>query len=308
MSAEIIKHFRLFSQSFSRLIPALAILFCVAGVAQAKTWTTSAQGLQNTINKARDGDTIQVTGGSTRSQILVKKPLTIEGKGNHTLSGMMTVKAPGAVIRNLTFRNVGNGGRSASIRVINANKVRVENNDIAGSQGMGIFVGGSQDVKVTGNNIRDVRCMQGSSGYTTSQGIKVGQNSKRVIVKNNTVEGMQGCRLVAAFYCDTGGTDGVFERNRVRKVGNASGDAVGVYIESRCHNWDVMDNIVYDVQTGVRNGSPGTSDPNNTLIDGNFIIAKEVGVKLIRGNNVIVTNNDIKAPKEILDARHRRKN
>jgi hypothetical protein len=66
-----------------------------------------------------------------------------------------------------------------------------------------------------------------------------------------------------------------------------------------------MDNIVYDVQTGVRNGSPGTSDPNNTLIEGNFILAKEVGVKLVRGQHVIVTNNDIKAPTKILDVRHR---
>jgi parallel beta-helix repeat protein len=212
---------------------------------------------------------------------------------------MMTVRAAGSVIRKLTFRNGGNGARSASIRVLNAHKVRVENNDIAGSQGMGIFVGGSQDVKVTGNNIRDVRCMKGASNYTTSQGVKVGQGSKRVIVTNNTVEGMQGCRTAAAFYCDTGGTDGVFERNRVRKVGNASGDAIGVYVESRCHNWDVTDNIIYDVQTGVRNGAPGTSDPNNTLIEGNLIIAKEVGVKIVRGKNVIVTNNDIKAPIEI---------
>jgi hypothetical protein len=106
-----------FRQSRYRLIPALAIVCCVASVAQAKTWQTSAEGLQNSINKARDGDTIQVTGGSTNSQLLIKKRLTIEGKGSHTLSGMMTVRASGSVVRNLTFRNVSYGSRSASISV-----------------------------------------------------------------------------------------------------------------------------------------------------------------------------------------------
>jgi len=191
--------FTSFSQSLSCLIPTLTIVFCVAGVAQAKTWTTSASGLQNSINKARDGDIIRVTGSSTKSQILVKKRLTIEGKGNHTLSGMMTVRASGAVVRNLTFRNVSYGSRSASISVRGAHKVRVEHNDIAGSRGMGIFVARSNDVEVTDNKIRSVRCMKGSSGYTTAQGVKVGQGSKRIVVMNNTVEGLQGCRTTAAF-------------------------------------------------------------------------------------------------------------
>jgi hypothetical protein len=60
-----------------------------------------------------------------------------------------------------------------------------------------------------------------------------------------------------------------------------------------------VDNIVSDVETGIRNGAPGTQDPNNTLIEGNFIIAKKVGVKIIRGKGVVVKNNDIKAPIEI---------
>jgi parallel beta-helix repeat protein len=211
----------------------------------------------------------------------------------------MTVKASGAVVRNLSFRNVSYGSRSASISVSNADKVSVENNNIAGSRGMGIYVSKSDDVKVTGNKIRDVRCMNGTSGYTTAQGVKIGQNSKRTIVTNNAVEGLQGCRTTAAFYCDTGGTDGLFKKNRVSRVGKASGDAIGFYVESRCHNWDVVDNIVSDVEAGIRNGAPGTQDPNNTLIEGNFIIAKKVGVKIIRGKGVVVKNNDIKAPIEI---------
>ena len=211
----------------------------------------------------------------------------------------MTVKASGAVVRNLTFRNVSYGLRSASISVRGAHKVSVEHNDIAGSRGMGIYVAKSNDVEVTGNTIRDVRCMNGTSGYSTAQGVKVGQDSKRIVVMNNTVEGLQGCRTVAAFYCDTGGTDGLFKRNRVSKVGKASGDAIGIYVESRCHNWDVVDNIISGVETGVRNGAPGSQDPNNTLIADNFIIAKEIGVKIIRGNGVVVKNNDIKAPIEI---------
>ena len=288
-----------FNPSFFRLIPALAILFCAASLAQAKTWTTSAAGLQNSINQARDGDTIQVTGGSTKSQIIVKKRLTIEGKGNHTLGGMMTVRAAGSVIRGLNFSNVNSGSRSSSIAVRDTNNVSILNNNITGSHGMGIFVGKSQNIKVTGNKIRNVRCTKGSSSYTSAQGVKVGQSSKQVIVTNNSVEGLSGCRTIAAFYCDTGGTDGVFERNRVSKIGSASGDAIGVYIESRCHNWDVTDNIISDAQTGVRNGAPSTGDPNNTLIEGNFITAKKVGVKIVRGKNVIVTNNDIKAPVEI---------
>jgi parallel beta-helix repeat protein len=265
-------------------------------MSQARTWRTSAERLQNSVNQARNGDTIQVTGGSTRGQITVNKRLRIEGTGRHTLSGMMLVRASGSVIRNLTFRNVSTRSRGASIFLNNADGARVENNNIAGSHGMGIFVGASDNVRVTGNKVHDTRCMNGKSGYSTSQGIKVGQGSRRVIVMNNNVEGMQGCRTTAAFYCDTGGTDGVFERNRVSRVGRASGDAVGFYVESRCHNWDITDNIVSSVQTGVRNGAPGTGDPNNTLIEGNFITARKVGVKIVRGRKVIVTNNDIKAP------------
>jgi parallel beta-helix repeat protein len=268
-------------------------------VAQGKTWTTKAPGLQNSINKARNGDTVRVTGGSTKNKILVKKRLTIEGKGSHTLSGTMTVKASGTVVRNLSFRNVSYKSRSASISVSSAHNVRVENNNISGSRGMGIFVGNSHDVKVTGNKIRDVRCMNGTSGYSTAQGIKIGQNSKRTIVTNNSVVGLQGCRTTAAFYCDTGGTNGLFKRNRVSRVGKASGDAIGIYVESRCHNWNVVDNIISDVETGIRNGAPGSQDPNNTLIKDNFITAKKIGVKIIRGKNVTVTNNDIKAPVKI---------
>jgi parallel beta-helix repeat protein len=277
------------------------MIFCVTSVAQAETWTTSAEELQNRVNQARDGDTIQVTGGSTRRQITVNKRLRIEGTGRHTLSGMMLVRASGSgsVIRNLTFRNVSTRARNASIFLADADRARVENNDIAGSHGMGIFVGGSDNVRVTGNKVHGTRCINDPSGYTTSQGIKVGQRSRRVIVMNNNVEGLQGCRTVAAFYCDTGATDGVFERNRVSGLGRASGDAIGLYVESRCHNWDITDNIVSGVQTGVRNGAPGTGDPNNTLIEGNFIIASDVGVKIIRGRNVIVTNNDITAPIEV---------
>jgi parallel beta-helix repeat protein len=212
---------------------------------------------------------------------------------------MMLVRASGSVIRNLTFRNVSTRARNASIFLNGADGARVENNDIARSRGMGIFVGSSDNVRVTGNRVYDTRCMQGSSGYTTSQGIKIGQRSKRVIVTNNKVEGLESCALVAAFYCDTGGTDGVFGKNRVSRAGTGSKDAIGVYVESRCHNWDVVDNIISDVETGVRNGSRPTGDPNNTLIEGNFIIAEKVGVKIIRGNNIIVRNNDIEAPIEI---------
>lgn len=288
-----------FSPSFFRLVPALAILFCAASLAQAKTWRTSAAELPSTVNKAQNGDTIQVTGGSTKSQIIVKKRLTIEGKGNHTLGGMLTVRAPGSEIRGLNFSNVNSGSRSASIAVRNTKDVSIVNNNITGSHGMGIFIAKSQNIKVTGNKIRNVRCTKGSSRYTSAQGVKVGQGSKRVIVTNNSVEGLSGCRTIAAFYCDTGGTDGVFERNRASNLGNASGDAVGVYIESRCHNWDVTDNIISNVQTGVRNGAPSTGDPNNTLIEGNFIIAKKVGVRIVRGKKIVVANNDIEAPIKI---------
>jgi nitrous oxidase accessory protein len=70
------------------------------------------QSIAQALAAARPGDTVRVLAGSYRANLVIDKPLTLEGVGHPVISGgghgdVIRVRAPGVTIRALTLRDSG---------------------------------------------------------------------------------------------------------------------------------------------------------------------------------------------------------
>jgi hypothetical protein len=171
----------------------------------------------------------------------------------------------------------------------------------------------TMNVRVERNHIRDMQCGRESDGRAGATAIKDSQGSIGTIIRHNIIHDHQrsedcslpnqGHTTYSGIYCDTGSTYGQVldnvvynidkdqdENTNPRAVGVSS---VGIFIESRCHNWRVHGNVVYNIGIfGLRNGSTGTSDANRTMWTNNTVYGvSRAALWIARGRNLTVKNN-----------------
>jgi parallel beta-helix repeat protein len=191
--------------------------------------------------------------------------------------------------------------------------VSVLNSTFSNNRFSSIRLSYTKNAIVEGNIIRNQKCGLASDGYVHWAGIKIGGDSTGMTVRNNRIDSFQTysdciidvtptntkAMIMAGVYCDTGGNNGIIEKNEIHTLNYPNifpiGDSVGIFLESRCSGWTVKDNIVHKIgHKGVRNGSSGTGDPNNnTYLNNTFANISFRGIWIRRGSNHTIKNNII---------------
>ncbi len=94
--------------------------------------------LQSAIDKAPEGSTLVLPEGLYKGQLLINKPLTLDGQNQKAvidgegLGHVIVVKSPSVVLKNLTVQNSGNNHNTvdSAISIVKSNGVQVLNNHI----------------------------------------------------------------------------------------------------------------------------------------------------------------------------------
>jgi nitrous oxidase accessory protein len=150
---------------FTHLKKALCLAGCFAGMQSAYAAAievAAGSDLQQAIARANAGDTLRLAAGQYRGQIIVDKPLTIEGPegGVAKIEGTRTgrtieVSAPDVVLRRLTITRSGLSLPAMDAGVFLAQtalRAQVANNQIL-ENSVGVYIHGAADSRVSGNRI-----------------------------------------------------------------------------------------------------------------------------------------------------------
>jgi hypothetical protein len=258
--------------------------------------------------------------------------LTFDGSGTQTSRHAVVLNAhthdiTGHSIVQNTFRHWGGTGentKSASAVILRPrfttgyNNLHVKNsvisdNIFANNAHEAIRLIKTMNITIEDNMIQNMQCGRKPEGNAGSTGIKDSQGSVGNIIRYNVVHDHQrsdncllpnqGHATYIGIYCDTGSTRGQVVGNVVynidkdhpentnpRAIGVAS---FGIEIESRCHDWRVHGNLVYNIGiNGLRNGSNSTGDPNRTVWTNNTVYnVGRSALSIGRGRNLIIKNN-----------------
>jgi parallel beta-helix repeat protein len=115
--------------------------------------------LADLLARAGPGERVVVPPGTFRGNVVIDVPVVLVGRGLPTIVGdgtgtVLTIRAPGTVVRNLAVRGSGPGptGSPAGIRV-EADDVEVEGVVVEDSY-MGIAVESAEGIRLVGNTVR----------------------------------------------------------------------------------------------------------------------------------------------------------
>lgn len=147
--------------------------------------------LKKALSVAKDKDTILVNAGIYREgNILLTKSVTLLGVGNPILDGqnkyeIMTVSGRNILIKGITFRNAGYSAMNdyASIKVIDASNITIENNTILNAY-FAIHISNTSYAVVRHNNIIG----SPTSEQLTGNGIHLWK-SNHALIDANHVQG-----------------------------------------------------------------------------------------------------------------------
>jgi parallel beta-helix repeat protein len=272
------------------------------------------------VIEIRDGDYWQIRG------------LIFDGSGTQTSKHAVILQAytrdiTGHRIVQNTFRNWGGSGentkgaaavilRPAYTKLLNNFRVKnsvISDNIFANNAHEAIHLTRTGNITIEHNLIQYMQCGRKPDGRVGATGIKDSQESVGSIIRHNIVHNHQrsedcplpnqGNTTYAAIHCDTGSNRGDVIGNVVYNIDKdhpentnprATGvGSIGIFIESRCHDWQVHGNLVYNVGThGLRNGSSSTSDPNRTVWTNNTVYGiGRSALWIARGRNLTVKNN-----------------
>ena len=295
---------------------ALALNFAVAGA------------LQEAINAASAGDTIRLGEGVYKGNILINKPLTIEGVGENVLilgeqkASVVKITASNVILRNLKISGSGSNQNDldAGVSCNNANSVVIENNEISDSL-FGVDLERCNTSKIIGNKIVSKVATMPFRG----DGIRLWYSHENLI-ENNRV---YGARDIVAWFSslNTFGKNSVensryslhfmygnnnlvednkFERNTVGMFFMYSADskilrneviysngAFGIGLGMKdSSNFEVTDNVfIYNSRGIMLDESPYQPGTVNTFKN-NRVLHNVFGVQFhaIQGKNVFLNN------------------
>jgi len=131
------------------------------------TWIVDDDGpadfrtIQEAINAASPGDTIQVTDGRYYEHVVVNKTVSLIGEDKNTtiidgrsVGTVVSIVTSNVVIRNFTILNSAKDSGFFGVAIYYENNATIENNNIRNNN-IGIMVRSSRDTRVDGNEVSD---------------------------------------------------------------------------------------------------------------------------------------------------------
>jgi nitrous oxidase accessory protein len=172
-------------------ITALLFFFCVSAKKIVVGKNQPITSLGKAVSIARDGDTIILNAGVYKEgNIQILKSITIVGNGNPVLDGehkyeIFTVSGRNITIKGITFRNSGYSAMNdyASIKVVDAINVTIENNTIIGAY-FAIHISNTTSAIIRRNNIIG----SPKSEQLTGNGIHLWK-SNHALIDGNHIQG-----------------------------------------------------------------------------------------------------------------------
>ncbi len=281
----------------------------------------SGRNAQTGVFEIRDADNWHIRG------------LTFDGSGSQTSRYAVLLLAysrdiAGHRIIQNTFRHWGGTGENtnsaaavmlrpswsgAGFNNFSVKNSTIMDNTFAFNAQAAVHLWKTKNIVVERNTIQYMKCGRKSYGVAGATGIKDGEFSVGNIIRHNIIHDHQdsedcplpdqGFAIYSGIYCDVGSTDGEVSGNVVYNInrGHGSSDntrgtgvnSIGIFIESRCHDWRVHRNVVYNIGTyGLRNGSTRTVDANRTEWTNNTVYGiSRTALWIARGTNLIIKNN-----------------
>ncbi|ETW98847.1 MAG: hypothetical protein ETSY1_17135 [Candidatus Entotheonella factor] len=183
----------------------------------------------------------------------------------------------------------------------------------------GVLLSHTKKVTVANNDMTHFRCGRYNDGRVGVQAIKVGLSSLDTVIRGNRVGAFQpssACPLqpgkhpktgklarpvYVGIYCDVGSVKGLVADNvvfdidagRSRPAPNRNGSSAGIFIESRCTDWNVTNNLIYNIGTyGFRNGSKSTGSADRTKFTNNTVYGVAGhAISIQKGENLVIKHN-----------------
>lgn len=249
----------------------------------------NANELQNAIDSANAGDIITLNSGEYHGNIVISKPLTLDGVNQSAIivgdnkGSVINVKSPNVVIKNLTIKGSGtdHSNDDSGIKVSDAYNVSIENNDIKDVLFGVTFLKTSRS-KIIQNNITSRGLQMGFRG----DGIKLWYSHENEILSNRVINSRdmvfwysstnhiaknygKGCRYSLHFMYSNNSLveDNTFENNMVGLFFMFSHDSV------------IKNNVVRNAD-GVYGVGIGMKDSSNFTITDNKLIYNARGFYL----------------------------
>jgi nitrous oxidase accessory protein len=172
-------------------ITALSLFLCVSAKKIIVGDNQAVTSVKKAVSIARDGDTIVVNAGVYKEgNIEITRSITILGNGNPILDGenkyeILTVSGRNIAIKGIAFRNSGYSAMNdyASIKVVDAINVTIENNTIIGAY-FAIHISNTTSAIIRHNNIIG----SPKSEQLTGNGIHLWK-SNHALIDGNHIQG-----------------------------------------------------------------------------------------------------------------------
>lgn len=244
--------------------------------------TPEAGDVQSVLDVAADGDEVSLTAGTYRGPLHIARRLTLAGAAGAVVAGsgkgsVITISAPGAVVRSLVVRGSGRSLESMDSGIFVEQSARgavVEGNRIEGNL-FGIYFHGAPDALARYNTVVGLR--QGRMSEA-GNGITVWNAPGAKVLDNDFRYGRDGIFVIASRH-------NLFSGNRFRDlrfavhymyandgeiIGNVSkGNIIG-YALMNSNHLVVRDNVSdHDRDRGILfNATNGSEISGNTVIGG----------------------------------------
>ena len=176
--------------AFLRILPAALFAAGIPGFAVAETLqVVPEQPLQALLDRAQDGDVIELAPGEYKGAIRIERRVVLTGRPGAVLNGggagnVVTVTAPDVTIRGVTILGSGHDLQTMDSGVFlekSAERALVENNRFEGNL-FGINVHGAAGSRVLRNIVEGVR---GGRRQEAGNGVSV-WNAPEVTIAENT--------------------------------------------------------------------------------------------------------------------------
>ncbi|MGI9303785.1 MAG: choice-of-anchor Q domain-containing protein [Gammaproteobacteria bacterium] len=180
----------------------------------------------------------------------------------------------------------------------------IKGNTMIGVRGPAVHVTRmSTNVIIEDNDISESRCAKVNFDPSApspviryrKEGIKIGGTNPAantsVVIRNNKVHDFapasncqSGLHDSNGIYCDVGATHGLIAGNHVYNIRGGRSSS-GIHVESRCHNWKVVNNLASNIKEGVR-----LRNTNNSSVINNTIHDVDIGLFMVGNSNGAQTN------------------
>lgn len=300
---------KLSAYPFGKRLAPISLVLIGLGLSNAVSAATlqiaAGASLQHAIESAAAGDVLRLAPGEYPGNIIIDKPLVLEGPADRSavIIGVrkgrsVWVQAPDVTVRSITVKNSGLSLSEMDAGIFldkPAHNAVIENNNVYDNS-VGVYVWGPHNALVQGNHIvgnTDLRTAERGNGVTlwNSPGSRV--------IDNDISQGRDGIYVTTSKH-------NAFINNRFSHVryavhymytnnsevsGNVSVGNDIAYAIMMSHDLIVKDNISQD----SRDQGLMLNYANNSQITGNVVVGGEKCVFIYNANNNLIDSNHFEA-------------